>query len=75
MPLSPGISTSMSTIVRRPVRADRLPQLLAAADRGDHADRLPRLEALPEPLAEDRMVVDDDDLDRLARHAASRATQ
>ncbi len=50
--------------------AERLPQLLAAPYGREDADRLPRLQALPEPVAEDGMVVDDQDFDRLVRHEA-----
>ena len=56
--------------LRPAVRAQRLPHLLAAPRGGDHPDRLARLEGLPEPLAEDRMIVDDHHLDRVAHRFA-----
>jgi len=55
--------------LRPAVRTDRLPHLLAAPDRGEYADILPCLETLPQPLAEHGVIIHEEDLRRLARHA------
>src|SRR5690242_18266971 len=51
--------------LRPAVTAERPPHLLAAPRRRDDADRPSPLETLPQSVAEDRVVVDDQDLDRL----------